>query len=168
MTEATATKSVPSQQAPRSLRTLLSATEIDTRLFGMIALLAIIWIGFDLASGGTYITPRNIWNLSVQSASTAIMATGMVLIIVSRNIDLSIGSMLGFIGYTMAMVQSEWLPKGLGLGFEQPYLWIVALVVGIALGAAIGAFQGFIVSYGGVPAFIVTLGGFLVWRGLIF
>jgi len=168
MTEATATKSVPSQQTPRSLRTLLSATEIDTRLFGMIALLAIIWIGFDLASGGTYITPRNIWNLSVQSASTAIMATGMVLIIVSRNIDLSIGSMLGFVGYTMAMVQSEWLPKGLGLGFEQPYLWIVALAIGIALGAAIGAFQGFIVSYGGVPAFIVTLGGFLVWRGLIF
>ena len=96
------------------------------------------------------------------------MATGMVLIIVSRNIDLSIGSMLGFVGYTMAMLQSDWLPKGLGLGFEQPYTFVVALALGVALGAAIGALQGFIVSYGQVPAFIVTLGGFLVWRGLIF
>jgi D-xylose transport system permease protein len=147
---------------------LLSATEIDTRLLGLLALLATIWIGFNIASGGTYITPRNIWNLSVQSASTAVMATGMVLIIVSRNIDLSIGSMLGFIGYTMALFQSEWLPKNLGFGFEQPYTWALALALGIAIGAAIGAFQGLIVAYGGVPAFIVTLGGLLVWRGLIF
>jgi D-xylose transport system permease protein len=168
MTEASATPAAASETAPRSFRSLLAATEIDTRLFGMLALLATIWIGFNLASGGTYITPRNIWNLSVQSSSTAIMATGMVLVIVSRNIDLSIGSMLGFVGYTMAMVQSEWIPKTFGLGFEQPYTWIVTLAVGIALGAALGAIQGFIVSYGGVPAFIVTLGGFLVWRGLIF
>ena len=63
------------------------------------------------------------------------MATGMVLIIVSRNIDLSVGSMLGFLGYTMAMVQADWIPNTLGLGFDQPYTWIVALVVGIALGA---------------------------------
>ncbi len=168
MTQASAPQTSAAQSAPRSFRTLLAATEIDTRLFGLLALLAAIWIGFNLASGGTYITPRNIWNLSVQSSSTAIMATGMVLIIVSRNIDLSIGSMLGFVGYTMAMAQSDWLPNGLGLGYDWPFMFVAALAIGIALGALLGCFTGFIVSYGGVPAFIVTLGGFLVWRGLIF
>jgi D-xylose transport system permease protein len=151
-----------------SVGSLFRKTEIDTRLFGMVIALAIIWVGFNILSGGTFITPRNLWNLSVQSSSTAVMATGMVLIIVSRNIDLSIGSMLGFIGYTMAIAQSQWIPDTLGLGLDQPYTWILALVIGIALGAAIGAFQGALVSYGGIPAFIVTLGGFLVWRGLIF
>ena len=150
------------------LRTLLSYLEIDTRLVGMIAALLIIWVGFSLVSGGTFLTARNLWNLSVQSASIAIMATGMVLIIVSRNIDLSVGSMLGFLGYTMAMVQAVWIPQNLGLGLEQPYTWILTLLIGVAFGAAIGALQGFVVAYGGVPSFIVTLGGLLVWRGLIF
>src|SRR5207237_1800836 len=101
----------------------------------------------------------------VQSASIAIMATGMVLIIVSRNIDLSVGSLLGFLGYSMAMAQAQWIPNVLHLGFNQPYTWLAALAVGVALGALIGAFQGLIVAYGRVPSFIVTLGGFLVWRG---
>ena len=94
------------------------------------------------------------------------MATGMVLIIVSRNIDLSVGSLLGFLGYVMAMVQTRWIPNA--FGFEHWYIWIVALIVGVVLGAILGAVQGSIIAYGGVPAFIVTLGGFLVWRGLIF
>jgi D-xylose transport system permease protein len=152
----------------RSGRSLLSAMEIDTRLLGMIAALAVIWIFFHIVSGGTFLTPRNLWNLSVQSASIAIMATGMVLIIVSRNIDLSVGAVLAFVGYTMAMVQAEWIPRTLGLGFDQPYTWLVALAIGLAIGAAIGGIQGFLVAYGGVPSFIVTLGGLLVWRGLIF
>jgi D-xylose transport system permease protein len=161
MTEAPATQKVTPEQLPRSLRSLLASTEVDTRLLGMVAALAIIWIGFNLMSGGLFLTPRNLWNLSVQSSSIAIMATGMVLIIVSRNIDLSVGSLLGFLGYTMAMVQVMWLPT-------TPYEWVIALVVGVAIGALIGGFQGIIIAYGGVPAFIVTLGGFLVWRGLIF
>src|SRR5256714_2384433 len=147
---------------------VLRPLEVDTRMLGMIAALAVIWIAFDLVSGGTFLSPRNLWNLSVQSASIGIMATGMVLIIVSRNIDLSVGSMLGFFGYTMAMLQAVWIPQSLNLGFGQPYTWIVALVVGILLGALIGGLQGFIVAFGGVPSFIVTLGGLLVWRGLIF
>ena len=137
-------------------------------MLGMVAALAVIWIAFDIVSGGTFLSPRNLWNLSVQSASIGIMATGMVLIIVSRNIDLSVGSMLGFLGYTMAMVQAVWIPNALGLGFEQPYTWVVTLVIGVLLGALIGGLQGFVVAFGGVPSFIVTLGGLLVWRGLIF
>lgn len=158
-----------SQTAPRrDWRTLLASTEIDTRLAGMIAALVVIWVGFHFLSGGAFLTSRNLWNLSVQSASIAIMATGMVLIIVSRNIDLSVGSLLGFVGYVMAVAQARWIPERLGLGFDQPYTWAIALAIGIMLGAAIGAVQGAVVAYGGVPAFIVTLGGFLVWRGLIF
>ncbi len=167
MTEA-AVPSATQGRPNRSLRSLLLAMELDTRLLGMLAALAIIWLFFHLVSGGSFLTPRNLWNLSVQSASIAVMATGMVLIIVSRNIDLSVGAVLAFVGYTMAMVQAEWIPKTLGLGFDQPYTWLVALGVGLALGAAIGALQGFLVAYGGVPSFIVTLGGLLVWRGLIF
>src|SRR5689334_2063354 len=148
------------------VRSRLAILEVDTRLIGMIAALAIIWIGFNIAGHGSFITARNLWNLSVQSASIAIMATGMVLIIVSRNIDLSVGSMLGFLGYTMAMIQAVWLPNDLGFGHEQPWIWIVTLILGIAIGALIGGLQGFVVAYGGVPAFIVTLGGLLVWRGL--
>src|ERR1700704_2612186 len=142
MTQATSiprgAEAVPQPRTPRDIQSLWRSMEIDSRLLGMIAALAIIWLGFHILSGGLFLTPRNLWNLSVQSASIAIMATGMVLIIVSRNIDLSVGSMLGFLGYTMAMLQAIWIPQSLGLGFGQPYTWVVTLVVGIVLGFAIG------------------------------
>jgi D-xylose transport system permease protein len=150
------------------VRALLATAEIDTRLLGMVGALAVIWILFNIVSDGLFLTPRNLWNLSVQTSSIGIMATGMVLIIVSRNIDLSIGSILGFVGYSMVMLQAIWLPTTLGLGLNQPWYWVVALAFGIGLGALIGGFQGVIISYLKVPAFIVTLGGLLVWRGLIF
>jgi D-xylose transport system permease protein len=156
------------RRVPEAVRTGIRTAELDTRLLGMIVALAIIWIGFNVVSNGAFLTARNLWNLSVQSASIAIMATGMVLIIVSRNIDLSVGSLLGFLGYTMAMIQAVWIPQALGLGFDQPFTWIVTLAIGIILGALLGGFQGFVVAYAGVPSFIVTLGGLLIWRGLIF
>ena len=98
----------------------LASSEIDTRLAGMVVALLVIWIAFNVLSGGNFLTSRNLWNLSVQSASIAIMATGMVLIIVSRNIDLSVGSLLGLLGYVMAMVQTRWIPDTFGLGFDRP------------------------------------------------
>src|SRR4029453_13641843 len=112
----------------------------------------------------TFLTPRNMWNLSVQTAVVAIMATGMVLIIVTRNIDLSVGAVMAAVGMAMAIVQHDWLPQW--IGFDHPLTWVIAVAVGLALGAAIGAFQGTIIAYVGVPSFIVTLGGFLVWRGV--
>lgn len=139
------------------------ATELDTRMLGMIGALVLIWILFDIFSGGLFLTPRNLWNLSVQTASVAVMATGMVLVIVTRNIDLSVGSILGFVGMIMAVTQAEILP-GI-IGFDHPATWLIALAVGILLGAAIGALHGYVIAYMGVPAFIVTLGGLLVWRG---
>jgi D-xylose transport system permease protein len=141
----------------------LKATELDTRMLGMVAALLLIWIAFHVLSGGLFLTPRNLWNLSVQSSSVAIMATGMVLVIVTRNIDLSIGSMVGFIGMIMGVTQADLLPKL--IGFDYPATWIFTLAVGLALGAMLGALQGFVIAYLGIPAFIVTLGSLLVWRG---
>jgi D-xylose transport system permease protein len=148
---------------PSGLGAAIQALEIDTRLIGMLIALAVIWIGFHIFSGGVFLTPRNLWNLSVQTSSVAVMATGMVLVIVSRNIDLSVGSVLGFIGMVMAAVQVEILPHY--VGFDWPFTWIITLAVGIGVGALIGAVQGGVIAYLGVPAFIVTLGGLLVWRG---
>jgi D-xylose transport system permease protein len=173
-----ATGSMP-RQAPAErrgvVRQFLQATEIDTRMLGMVAALAIVWIGFHLMSAwratgnplalgsGIFLTPRNLWNLSVQTSSVAVMATGMVLVIVSRNIDLSVGSMLGFVGMVMGAFQAELFPKL--VGFDWPLTWLVAVALGVLVGGLIGAFQGAIIAFLGIPAFIVTLGGLLVWRG---
>jgi D-xylose transport system permease protein len=170
MSEA-ATPPVPSpgdRQQPEGFAGLLRAADVDTRLFGLVVVMALMWIGFNIASEGTFLSARNLWNLSVQSASIGIMATGMVLVIVSRNIDLSVGAMLGFIGYTMAMAQTEWLPEMLGLGLGHPAIWIVTVLLGLVLGLIVGGIQGFVTAYGVIPSFIVTLGGLLAWRGLIF
>ena len=142
---------------------LFRATEIDARLVGMLGALALIWIGVDLMSGGAFLTPRNLWNLTVQTASVAVMAAGMVLVIVARHIDLSVGSILGVVGMIMGVTQAEFLPRY--LGYDSSFIWMIALGAGLAVGAAIGLLHGVIVAYLGVPAFIVTLGGLLVWRG---
>jgi D-xylose transport system permease protein len=141
---------------------LISALEIDPRFLGMLGALVIIWIGFHLFSG-TFLTARNLWNLSVQTASIAVMATGMVLVIVTRHIDLSVGSILGLTGMVMAVVQSMVLTPA--LGFNHPLVWAGTLVVGLILGVLIGGFQGVLIAYLKIPAFIVTLGGLLIWRG---
>lgn len=149
----------------------LRATEIDTRLLGMIGALLMIWVGSHLYGAivngfGAFLTPRNLWNLSVQTSSVGIMATGMVLVIVTRNIDLSVGSILGFSAMVAAITQVWILPKWIGLG--HPVIWIVAVLAAIATGTAIGALHGWLIAYRGIPAFIVTLGGLLVWRGAAF
>ena len=96
---------------------------------GMIAALVVLWIAFNLLSDGLFLSPRNLWNLSVQSAAVAIMTTGMVLIIVSRNIDLSIGSILVFTALVMGLLQTEWIPDLLGPGLRSDRtLWIVVVV----------------------------------------
>lgn len=155
----------PSAHARNPLQRFLMATELDTRLLGMVGALAIIWIGFHVFSGGLFLTPRNLWNLSVQTASVAVMVTGMVLVIVTRNIDLSVGSILGLVAMVMGVMQTDILPTQMGLGLGHPLIWVLSLAVGLIVGTGIGALQGSIIAYLRVPAFIVTLGGYLVWRG---
>jgi D-xylose transport system permease protein len=160
----TAAPASAAERGSRSVGNFIRTAEIDTRLLGMIGALIVIWIAFNIMSGGTFLTPRNLWNLTVQTSVVAIMASGMVLIIVSRNIDLSVGAMLAAIGMAMALLQSEILPDIFGIG--HPMVWIVSLAAGVAMGAAIGGLQGVVVAYVGVPSFIVTLGGLLIWRGV--
>jgi D-xylose transport system permease protein len=163
--QATSINTHPSSNVQNPLQRFLLATEIDTRLLGMVGALAIIWIGFHIFSGGLFLTPRNLWNLSVQTASVAVMVTGMVLVILTRNIDLSVGSILGVVGMIMGVAQTQFLPVTLGLGLGHPMIWSLSLAIGLLCGVGIGAIQGSIIAYLRVPAFIVTLGGYLVWRG---
>ena len=151
----------------RRIRDLVAQTEVDLRLFGMLMALAVILLVFNFVSGGTMLTPGNMTTMAVQASSVAIMATGMTLIIVSRNIDLSVGSVAGFVAMIYAMSMSEWLPIA-GIGVDSPFMWVIALGIGLATGALIGMFQGFIIAYVGVPSFIVTLGGLLAFRGAVY
>ena len=163
----------PAMEREGALTRFLRATEIDSRMLGMLGALLVIWVGFDLASaivrggdgllGGTFLTPRNLWILLVQTSSIAVMTTGMVLIIVMRHIDLSVGSILGFTAVCIGTMQVYWLGPALGVG--HPAIWIITLILGLALGAAIGALHGTLIAYFGIPSFIVTLGGLIVWRG---
>lgn len=144
-------------------KSFFQSLELDTRLLGMIGAFVVICIVFHFVTDGRFLTPRNMFNLSVQTASVAVMATGMVFVIVTRHIDLSVGSMLGFIGMTTAALQVQYLPDVLGLG--HPMIWIIAVVFAILMGAVLGAIQGWVIGYLTVPAFIVTLGGLLIYRG---
>jgi len=150
------------------------ATEIDTRMIGMVAALLVIWVGFDIYSGilrpneglfgGSFLTPRNLWTLSVQTASIAVMSTGMVLLIVMRQLDLSVGSMLSTIAVATGVLQVFQLGPWLGVGNEG--IWIIAVLFALVLGALIGTFNGVLTAYAGIPAFIVTLGGLIAYSGV--
>ena len=149
-----------------SVRGMLAQTEIDLRLFGMLIALAVILLVFHYLSGGKLIAPGNMTTLAVQAAGIAIIATGMVLVIVSRNIDLSVGSLVGIIAMTYALLMTDWLPA-VGITNDVPFAWAIALGLGVLMGAIIGGVQGFIIAYIGVPSFIVTLGGLLSIRGAV-
>jgi D-xylose transport system permease protein len=146
---------------------LIAQTEIDLRLFGMLLALGLILLTFNILSGGKFFQPTNMVTLAVQASGIAIIATGMVLVIVSRNIDLSVGSLVGLIAMTYALLMTDVMPRILGMGPDFPFRWLIALGVGILLGAGVGALQGYIIAYVGVPSFIVTLGGLLSIRGAI-
>src|ERR1700744_2547284 len=136
-----------------TFRRLFARLEIGERLLGMVASLVVIWIGFHIVSDGKFITPRNLYNLSLQTASVAVMAVGMVFVIVIRQIDLSVGSMLGVVAMVIGVIQSRWLPPVFGLG--SPAIWILAVIAGVALGAFLGGINGLIIGYLGVPSFVV-------------
>jgi D-xylose transport system permease protein len=137
---------------------LLERLHLDGRLASLLVAIVVIWATFHLLTGGTFLTSRNLWNLSVQTASVGVMVGGMVMVIVMRQIDLSVGSILGVSGMVMAVVNARLLP-------DVPWSGWITLLAGLLVGGAIGAVQGAWVAYLGVPAFIVTLGGLLIWRG---
>ncbi len=154
----------PNQTGKR--RSLFNKLELDLRLLGMVGAFVLICLLFNILTGGQFVTPRNLFNLTIQTVSVAIMATGMVFIIVTRHIDLAVGALLATCSAVMAMTQTSWAVDLLGLAPGHPMLAWIAIVAGVIVGALIGGFQGFIVGYLSVPSFIVTLGGLLVWRNV--
>lgn len=140
-------------------RRFVQVTELDTRMLAMIGALLVIWLIFTVMTDGIFLSPRNLFNLTVQSTVVGIMATGMVLVIVARHIDLSVGSLLGLTGMIIAWLQVEVFPLGAA------WNWPLTIVIGLLCGALIGAWQGYWIAYRGVPAFVVTLAGLLMFRG---
>lgn len=147
-------------------RNFLQSLEVDLRLLGMIGAFLTVCIIFNVLTDGRFLTPRNIFNLTIQTVSVAIMATGMVFVIVTRHIDLSVGALLATCTAVMGMTQTTWLPQILGLELGNPLIPWITIAIGLLTGAVIGALQGWLIGYQAIPAFIVTLGGLLVWRNV--
>jgi D-xylose transport system permease protein len=138
------------------------AAGLDVRLLGMLLVMVAIWLALDALTGGNFLTPRNLFNLSLQVAVVGIMSCGMVLVIVSRHIDLSVGSQVGFIGVFGALLQNSILP------IEAPSTWWIACLAMLGVGLLIGLIQGLLIAYGRVPSFVTTLGGLLFFRNAAF
>lgn len=147
-------------------RNFFQSLELDMRLLGMIGAFLMISIIFNVLTEGRFLTPRNIFNLTIQTVSVAIMATGMVFVIVTRHIDLSVGALLATSTAIMGMTQTAWLPQIFGFELGHPLIPWITIAVGLFTGAAIGAAQGWLIGYQAIPAFIVTLGGLLIWRNV--
>ncbi len=147
-------------------RSFLQSLEVDLRLLGMIGAFFGICIIFNILTDGRFLTPRNIFNLTIQTVSVAIMATGMVFVIVTRHIDLSVGALLATCTAVMGMLQTAWLPQVFGLELGHPLIPWITILAGLITGALIGAAQGWLIGYQAIPAFIVTLGGLLIWRNV--
>jgi putative multiple sugar transport system permease protein len=128
----------------------------NIRQYGMFIALFVIWIFFTAATNGLFITSRNISNLLNQTGYIAVLAVGVTLIIVIRHIDLSIGYLMGFLGAVAAIALKVWgLP-----------VWVV--IPGVLLfGTVLGAIPAFMVANLGIPAFVATLSGWLIYRGLL-
>jgi D-xylose transport system permease protein len=129
----------------------------DLRAYGMIIALVIVVIAFTIMSEGTFLGPRNVTQLLRQGAVLAVVASGVAILIIQGEIDLSIGSALYLVGVAAGWAQVEW-----GFGTLE------ALAVALAVGLLIGVWQGFWVSRFGMPSFVVTLSGLLAFRGLGF
>lgn len=133
----------------------LPKMRVDLRQYGILAALAVIVILFQILTDGRLLLPGNLNNLIQQNAYVLILAVGMVIVIIAGHIDLSVGSVVAMVGAVAAISMSQWgLP------------WWAAVIISLLLGAAVGAWQGFWVAFVGIPAFIVTLAGMLLFRGL--
>lgn len=126
----------------------------DLRQFTMVFALVALLLGFHIASGGNMLTPGNMQNLIAGNAYVLILAIGMVMVIVIGHIDLSVGSVAGFVGMCVALSARD-------LSFP----WWAALLTGLVVGILIGAWHGFWLAKIGIPGFITTLAGMMIFRG---
>jgi putative multiple sugar transport system permease protein len=141
-----------------------AAWKSHVREYGLLASLIVIMLFFQVVTDGVLLRPVNITNLIQQNSYIVIMALGMLFVIVGGNIDLSVGSIVGFVGAVAAMLMVGFTIPGLDIAIK--IHWVPVIFISIMLGAMIGAAQGWFVAYAAIPAFIVTLAGMLIFRGL--
>ncbi|MER6633060.1 multiple monosaccharide ABC transporter permease [Streptomyces sp. NPDC000987] len=137
------------------LHLMLNGLRRNMRQYGMLIALGLIVVLFQVWTGGDLLLPRNVSNLVLQNSYILILAIGMMLVIIAGHIDLSVGSLTAFVGAFAAV-----------LTVQHDVAWPVALVLCLVVGAVAGSVQGFLIAYLGIPSFIVTLAGMLLFRGL--
>jgi putative multiple sugar transport system permease protein len=137
------------------MNTLKKLISNNVRQFGMVIALVVIAILFQFLTGGVLLTPLNITNIIMQNSYIILLAFGMLIVIITGEIDLSVGSVVAFVGAISGI-----------LLVNQDLPVIVGIFLSLLIGAAIGAFNGFWVAYVRIPAFIVTLASMLIFRGL--
>lgn len=137
------------------MNTLKKIISNNVRQFGMVIALVVIAILFQFLTGGVLLTPLNITNIIMQNSYIILLAFGMLIVIITGEIDLSVGSVVAFVGAVSGI-----------LLVNQDLPVIVGIFLSLLIGAAIGAFNGFWVAYVRIPAFIVTLASMLIFRGL--
>ncbi len=135
----------------------LKQAAVDWRLVMMSLVLAVIALVFNFLSEGLFLSPENLYNIAQQTAVVGIVATVVVLVIVARHIDLSVGSVMGFVGVLIATLM-----------YTRGWHWIEASLAGLAVGIAVSLYQGALTAMLGVPSFVVTLGGLMSFRGAAF
>lgn len=135
----------------------LRQAAIDWRLVMMGTVLAVIALVFNVLSGGLFLSAENLYNIAQQTAVVGIVATIVVLVIVARHIDLSVGSVMGFVGVLIATLM-----------YTAGWHWVTASLAGLAVGIAVSLYQGALTAMLGVPSFVVTLGGLMSFRGAAF
>lgn len=129
---------------------------MNYKTYMMIIALVVIWIIFTLITGGTFLSARNFSNLFRQSVFTSVLAIGMVLVIIMGHIDLSVGSLAGLTGGIVAILDVWWgVPP------------LAAISITLLIGVVLGLWNGLWVAFKKVPAFIVTLGGYMIFRGIL-
>ena len=136
---------------------VLRQLAVDWRLVLMGAVLVATALVFNLLSGGLFLSPENLYNIAQQTAVVGIVATIVVLVIVARHIDLSVGSVMGFVGVLIATLM-----------YTAGWHWVEASLAGLAVAIAVSVYQGALTAMLGVPSFVVTLGGLMSFRGAAF
>jgi len=136
---------------------LWRSSGIDLRLALMFVLLVVMGVVFHALSDGVFLSPENLYNIAQQTAVVGIVATVMVLVIVARHIDLSVGSVMGFVGVLIAYLM-----------YTSGWSWPAACLAGLAVALLVSLYQGSLTAILGVPSFVVTLGGLMSFRGAAF
>ncbi|KPI03188.1 ABC-type transporter, integral membrane subunit [Actinobacteria bacterium OK074] len=137
------------------LRLVIDGMRRNMRQYGMLVALGLIVLFFEIKTDGDLLLPRNVSNLVLQNSYILILAIGMMMVIIAGHIDLSVGSLTAFVGAIAAVLM-----------INHDIAWPISLVICLLIGAAAGAMQGFFIAYLGIPSFIVTLAGMLLFRGL--